>query len=211
MISIAKNFLFIHIPKTGGNSIQNILKNYSEDEIVIRASHQDGVERFGVHNKKYNTNKHSTLSHYKFCLSTKVYHSLFKFSVIRNPWDRMISYYFSPHLQATEWNRDNFLKLLNRAQTLRHHICEEALSEKNVDASKKLDSDIDFLIKFENLNEDFKKICKIIDIPFEKLPVRNKSQHEHYSNYYDEELIQIVNDKFHEEIVFMNYKFESKN
>jgi len=34
MISIKHNFIFIHVPKTAGNSFQNILKNYSEDKIV---------------------------------------------------------------------------------------------------------------------------------------------------------------------------------
>ena len=63
MISTQKKFLFIHVPKTGGNSIQNILHEYSEDEIVASAKHQDGVERFEVRNSKYNIRKHSTLSH----------------------------------------------------------------------------------------------------------------------------------------------------
>ena len=123
MISIQKKFLFIHVPKTRGNSIQNILKDYSEDKIVVLAKDQDGVERFEVRNKKYNITKHSTLSHYKSVLDTKTYRTLFKFAVIRNPWDRMVSFYFSPHRGVTEWNGNDFLCLVNRMPTLRHYIC----------------------------------------------------------------------------------------
>ena len=41
-----KKFLFIQITKTAGNSIQNVLKHYYEDEIVCLKPLQDGVERF---------------------------------------------------------------------------------------------------------------------------------------------------------------------
>ena len=129
MISIQKMFLFIHIPKTGGNSIQHFLRDYSEDEIVVKAN-QEKVERFGVNNKKYNTIKHSTLSHYKSVLNPQIYRALFKFAVIRNPWDRMISYYFSPHRGVTEWNRNHFFRLVNRLPTSRHYICETSFLRK---------------------------------------------------------------------------------
>ena len=107
MISIQKKFLFIHVPKTGGNSIQNILRDYSEDEIVTLAKHQDGVERFEVRNSKYAITKHSTLAHYKFVLDASTYHSLYKFATIRNPWDLLISYYFSPHRGITGIERNS--------------------------------------------------------------------------------------------------------
>ena len=96
MLSLQKKFLFIHVPKTGGNSIQNILRNFSEDKIACLADHQDGFERFGVINDKYATKKHSTLDQYKKAIEPKIYQELFKFSTIRNPWDRCISFYFSP-------------------------------------------------------------------------------------------------------------------
>lgn len=62
MISIQHKFLFVHIPKTGGNSVQNILRDFSEDKIVLVAPHQDGKERFEVRNDLYNIKKHSSLS-----------------------------------------------------------------------------------------------------------------------------------------------------
>src|SRR6266545_4235757 len=64
MISFQKRFLFVHIPKTAGNSIQSVLRDYSEDELVALRGEQDGIERFGLRNPKYKIKKHSTLAEY---------------------------------------------------------------------------------------------------------------------------------------------------
>lgn len=202
MISIQNNFLFIHVPKTGGNSIQNVLKAYSEDDIVILAKHQDGIDRFEVRNKSYDMTKHSTLSHYKSILGPDLYPSLFKFATIRNPWDMMISFYFSPHRGVKEWDRNAFIALLNNVKKIRHYVCSET-------QSLKIDSELDYLMKFENLDEDFRKVCKNLGILDAFLPKRNQSIKKHYSKYYDVELIEIISAEFKEEIKFGDYRFEN--
>ena len=65
MISIKHNFLFIHIPKTGGNSIQTYLSEFSEDSLITKNFRRDGVRKFQVVNRKYGTVKHSTINDYK--------------------------------------------------------------------------------------------------------------------------------------------------
>src|SRR5947199_7305777 len=100
MISFQKRFLFVHIPKTAGNSIQSVLRDYSEDQIVALRSEQDGIEHFGLHNPNYKIRKHSTLAEYRMALGDEQFRSLYKFACVRNPWDRMVSYYFTPTQQA---------------------------------------------------------------------------------------------------------------
>ena len=78
----------------------------------------------------------------------------------------------------------------------------------NVD-NRKLDRDIDFFLRFERLDHDFKVVCEKLDIPHSPLPQRNVSARTHYSKYYDDELKEIVRKKFVEEIEFGNYSFEN--
>lgn len=217
MISIEKKFLFIHVPKTGGNSVQNILSAYSEDEIVTPAAHQDGVERFEVRSKQYDTVKHSTYAHYKQLLTPDLFKTLYKFSTIRNPWDMMISFYFSPHRGVKQWDREAFKKLIPQVAPLRNYIAHRSLADKvNQKAGlrlvpskpRPLDADIDFIMRFEHLDSDFKTVCERLDIPYTPLPTRNRSSREHYSTYYDQELKALVQARFHEEIAFGGYRFE---
>ena len=211
MISIAKRFLFIHVPKTGGNSIFQVLREYSQERIITPGPHQDGIERFGTANDAYPTIlKHSSLSEHQSALPPDVFGSLFKFAILRNPWERMISWFFSPHRQlpqktrrtwhGADWNREWFSHFLGRRQATRHYTC---LAD-----SPTLSHDLDFLMRFEQLDEHFAEVCRRLDIPARPLPKYNRSTRAHYSHYYDDELQDLVGRMFQEEIEFAGYRFE---
>jgi hypothetical protein len=214
MISLKYNFLFIHVPKTGGNSIQTILANYSEDTLTNNKEHQDGIERFALSSSTYKLKKHSKLNRYRKVLPTKLYQQLFKFATIRNPWDKMISLYFSPHRGTDSWDRKDFIQLVGQAPALQDFVTlpsfRDRLEKKFGLPSRPrpLDKDIDHLIRFENLNDDFKDVCRKIGLPAApELPLRNQGNRKHYSIYYDDELIDLVARKFTNEIEFGDYSF----
>lgn len=165
MISLKHNFLFIHIPKTAGNSIQNNLKAYSDDHIVCLAPYQDGIERFEVRSERYNIHKHFTLKEYRDQLSEKRFQKIFKFTSVRNPWDRVISFYFSPHRGHIYWNRDKFIEFIQSVQAITNYIY--LADPKTTDIWNF--NTIDFFIRYENLNSDFKQACEIIGIPYTRL------------------------------------------
>ena len=212
MISIPKQFLFIHVPKTGGNSLFQVLREFSDERIITPGPVQDGIERFGTVNDAYPTLvKHSSLSEHQSVLPVEVFVTLYKFAILRNPWERMISWFFSPHRQlpqksrrlwpgAGDWNREKFLAFLSRRRGTRHYTC--------LPGAPALAHDLDFLMRFERLDEDFAKVCKRLDIPARPLPRYNRSAREHYSHYYDDELEALVGATFHEEIEFGGYRFE---
>ena len=96
MISHKHKFLFIHVPKTGGNAVQSVLKEYSENKIMTKRD-QDGIDRFGVvDDANPLLRKHSTMRDYISVYEDETKDYL-KFVVIRNPFDKIVSHYFSPH------------------------------------------------------------------------------------------------------------------
>jgi hypothetical protein len=202
MISFQKKFLFVHVPKTAGNSIQSILRNYSEDEIVSSKPGQDGTERFGVYNPRYALKKHSTLAAYRAALGKKKFRDLYKFTCVRNPWDRMVSHYFSPRRHVIKWDRKEFGELVLQTLPVVHYL---QLEEGETDPF----GNVDRVMLFETLAEDFRSVCAELNIPFTQLPSLNRSSHGHYSQYYDDELCKLVRDRFAIEIERFGYTFDA--
>jgi hypothetical protein len=203
MISLQRRFLFVHIPKTAGNSIQSVLRDYSEDELVALRKEQDGVERFGLRNPKYKIKKHSTLAEYRHALGERQFAELYKFTCIRNPWDRMVSYYFTPTQSPERWNRKKFKEVISRALSVADYL---RLDKGEKDPFE----NVDYIMRFENLVDDFRTVCKALNISSATLPRYNRSNREHYSKYYDDEVRDLVRERFAAEIDRFGYTFEQR-
>jgi Sulfotransferase family len=201
MISFQKRFLFVHIPKTAGNSIQSALRDYSEDELIALRSEQDGVERFGLRNPKYKIKKHSTLAEYRTALGEAEFGGLYKFTCVRNPWDRMVSYYFTPTQKTEAWDKKKFRKIISKALSAADYL---RLDDYEQDPF----GNVDFVMRFENLMDDFRTVCATLGISPTTLPQYNRSNRKHYSKYYDDELRELVRTRFAAEIERFGYTFE---
>ena len=151
MLSTRHRFLFVHIPKTAGNAVQTILRNYADDEIVSH-KHQDGVEMFGVRSPQNGTRKHSTLATYRREYGKELYGSLFKFACVRDPWQRAISFIFSRHRGEVVWNRQNFVELVATMKPVADFL---SASETEVQPLAEAVRNVDFLMRFESLEADF--------------------------------------------------------
>jgi hypothetical protein len=67
---------------------------------------------------------------------------------------------------------------------------------------------LDFIGRFENLQEDMRKVAQIIGLPTVDLPHLVKTKHKHYSKYYDNETEQITRERYTRDIELFNYTFE---
>jgi len=94
MLLIDLNALFFNIPKTGGNSLQNVLAPYADDRKVLVNDRQDGMERFQLRNERLLTTKHATMDEYRSRIPDEEFDALFKFTFIRKTFDRIMSFYF---------------------------------------------------------------------------------------------------------------------
>jgi hypothetical protein len=203
MLSLSREFLFIHVPKTAGNAIQNALRQFTEDQfVVVNPDYQDGYERFEVRNPEFpNLHKHSTLEDYRRALGEERLRRLFKFTCVRNPWDRAISYYFSPHRGRQDWDRGEFIRFIQQVAPAVTFLQTEVGQSIAMDA----------ILRYESLDSDFAALCTRLGLGDPALPRVNVSRSEPYAGYYDEELVELVRRRFADDINAFGYSFGPSN
>ena len=69
-------------------------------------------------------------------------------------------------------------------------------------------ANVDRIMRFETLADDFRSVCAALNIPAAPLPQYNRSTREHYSKYYDDELRGLVAERFAPEIERFGYTFD---
>ena len=236
MISDKKKFVFIHPPKVGGNTIHTVLKDYYS--INVRAiNNRAGIGQGLVVYRKHeqDTDKHSKLTKiYKMFPQARDY---YKFSIMRNPWDRVASWFswWNTAIPAEDTCRDFKVFVQRLAQAFDDRLAfnegggvvpsfmrASAGDWEIEDALQPLASwwkgdsgqlAVDFLIKFENYENGLREVCKKLDISIEKIPRINASGNKNYRDFYrnengfDEEAIEKVRRVFKEDLKIINYKF----
>ena len=201
MISISRNWLFIHIPRTGGNSVQSVLARYSEDKLTCTVF-QDGIDRFEVQGP-YTGNKHFRLKDYADSVPPDIFSKLFKFTVVRNPWARAISWFFLPLKwisaeRQPRWSAGEFCREIEHMPSMARML--------NVNGSP---GQMDMLLRFETLGTDFAALTERLGIETgATLPHKNKGYNaENWTQYYlkSPDLVDLVAERFAEDIQMFGY------
>ena len=188
MISHKHKCIFIHIPSTSGTSIEKVF---------------DVTNKFWDH-PETKQEKHWNASQTRKFVGEKVWNDYFKFTVVRNPWDWIISHYLKsePYFQWTNIHTGKSL-----AYFLRHF--KSAPWEFGERMSDYLDhGELDFIARLENRKEDLKHISEKLgfDVDQNKRE-RVNSKRKHYTEYYDDESRDIVAEKYAKDIEYFGYEF----
>ena len=96
IISRGRRYIFVHIPKTGGTSLAVALEARAmKDDILIgdtpKARQRRGrLEGLTARGRVW---KHMSLADAEGIVSADEMAAFFVVTLVRNPWDRMVSYY----------------------------------------------------------------------------------------------------------------------
>ena len=96
IISRGRRFIFVHIPKTGGTALSLALEARAQkDDILIGDTPKARARKGRLAGAKSAGRlwKHSTLADIAGLVSPVEMADFFTLTLVRNPWDRMVSYY----------------------------------------------------------------------------------------------------------------------
>lgn len=201
MISHKYKCIFIHIPRTAGSSIEKMICGDDWWKIEKSTKHLLASQSKQIYKDYWN--------------------DYFKFSIVRNPWDRMVSClrfknYFKLSLNNSIIDISGYKKLYSYKNKIvefdhRFHKKENVVRKKhglNTVYNNIIDEEIDWILKFENLYDEVEELKKILDIKQDFNFLLNKSKNrKNYKDYYNEKSKNEVEKIFLKDIEKHRYNF----
>jgi hypothetical protein len=211
-------FIFIHIQKTGGVSISNLLRRYSPT-----------------------TTPGCGLRHISARRALKQVENpddYFKFAFVRNPWDRLVSWYtmidearkgvadgtaepmtrrlikknnLFKYVLRCGPTFDEFVKNCTEKQWMGNGYYSFTFNQLRYLTDKNGEVLVDFIGRFETFAQDISHVFDMLGLEASQLeiPHENRSAHSHYSEMYTPETREIVRKRFRRDIEFFGYEFET--
>lgn len=217
LLSPKYHFLFVHIAKTGGTSVRTALEGmrwrdpwYYPMFLCSRLSHLSG------HRIATKLPRHAKVIAAMELLPRDYFDALFKFAFVRNPWDLQVSSFHHirrerPHYLGGHETFADFLRWkLDPARPYQYHL----------DISITLQSDylidlrgrvvVDFIGRYERLQEDFALVCDRLGIRPPVLPHARKARdrQQDYRRYYTADTAELVASHFARDIHLLDYRFD---
>jgi hypothetical protein len=186
--------IFIHIPKAAGTSIARSIYG-------MNIGHKKVTDYIAISKSEF-------LKYYRF-------------SIVRNPWDRLVSAYHFARQGGTSYVQpipnpiyqskvfssfDTFVKEWLPSVSLKDEDVIFQFQHEYIYVDDKLM--VDFVGKLENIDEDFKIICNSIGVKssLARLNTSNKNA-KSYQDYYDDRAKEIVEEVYAKDIDLFKYSF----
>jgi hypothetical protein len=211
LLSEEKKFLFIHIQKTAGSSLRSVMSEGIPDLRTMLGTHDTARDALAY-------------------MGEIEFSSYFTAAFVRNPWDRLVSWYTMiaqakprGHLlrrllgsaEPRLWtyvrdNSTNFEEFLRRCTAEiedrdgRKSFCRNQIEYLTDEHGRRI---VDFVGRYENLEADAGRLFDRLGLTDMVLPRINPSRHRHYSEYYSSDLAALVRERYRSDIEAFGYEF----
>lgn len=218
IISHEKKFIYFACGRTGSTSVESALQEYNDGQetlLPIREAFEQRTEQTG---KSYNL-KHARPETVKKMVPAAIWDHYFKFVFVRNPWDWVVSQHFSTpfmkqawcaKLAPSQWRfRARHVSMVwERKKRMKQMDDEVSYLQYRFAFDQKGKQLVDFIGRFERLQDDFDMICDHLGISRKKLPVKAAFAHKPYHTIYTPSGLSRVAELYEKDIELLGYTFD---
>lgn len=214
IVSRGRRYIFVHIPKTGGTAMALALETRAmADDVLVgdtpkakkRKSRLKGVTTAG------RLWKHSTLADAEGLITHAEMAELFTFTLVRNPWDRMVSYYHWLQAQGFDHPAVTLAQGLGFSDFLNHPHTQASLRAAPYGAYMRDSSGVehgDLFIRLEHLDTDLVPLERHLGFRL-TMPRANESERARdWRPYYSESDAALLAQLCAEDIARFDYSFD---
>jgi len=191
---MSREIAFVHVPKTGGVSLLGCCRECGVRVLDhnLRTPYHISLATFKQHNPQY-----------------------YSFAFVRNPWDRVVSSFF--YLKSggdrddDQRDADKYLPYDSfREFVLGAFAAEDIFNQIHFRPQYQWISNeqgiaVDVIGRFESLEQDFQQIFHNLRLPVYRLHHSNRSKHDVFTSYYDEETWAVIGKAYQTDIELFNY------
>ena len=192
IISSGRSYVFVHAPKTGGTSLAYALETRARgDDILIGDTPKAKKRRHRLNGAVAAGRvwKHSSLADVEGIISLDDIRASFCFTMVRNPWDRMVSYYQWLQTQRFEHVAVGLAKQLNFAEFLRAPQIVSAFQSGPYSSYMTCSDGVDqadLYIRLEHFDQDAEPLWShlgfVLDLPHLNQSNRKKDYRSYFSD-----------------------------
>ena len=185
----------------GPDDIVLPIQEFDSDRDGEKYDHQPrNYEKYLVETdeKMLGEDRHMTPLRIKNMVDREIWEVYHKFSVVRNPWALMVSNYW--------WENGG-------TSSFEGYVVDHYLDNEQFYFDREGNEIVDTMLRFEDLENDYRDLCKKLDMKYEKLPrakTRVKKKRDHYSTYYSDYTRDLISKRYRESITMYGYNFEDK-
>ncbi|MBK1690281.1 sulfotransferase family 2 domain-containing protein [Rubrivivax gelatinosus] len=172
LVSHRHQFIFVKTLKTGGTSVEGYFERWCMPEGAWVPSHtremhisEAGIvgERAGSRPNPPEWWNHMPAEMIRDRVGPQTWESYFKFSVVRNPYDQMVSlfYFKNRELAGSTFDGSHPAAFMEWLRTVE---APNSASLCSVDGRLALD----FLIRYERLHDDLQTVCARVGVPWDR-------------------------------------------
>lgn len=204
LISYKYNFIFIHVYKVAGTSIERALRKYTSRPYESATTKVLQTLNFLPRSSDFEV--HITANDLQKQLGESRFNRFFKFAIVRNPWDWQVSLYNYMLKNEQHWQHSLIKSMSNFEEYIEWRVNKDKHLQKEFVTDENGSLIVDFIGKYETLQSDFKKICDRLGIE-EELPHLNVSKDRDYREYYTEKTKNLIFDHFKEDLELFSYSW----